>query len=158
MYLTPQFDTSRLESAMNGLIETARNDSIGQVAKTYGRELPLLYAKGIGGDGVAMHGYNSSYAARMGISSSPKTLKRSEGRLYDMVLEGNILTVTDSEITTTTKKGETRSVSARTVALGQQTGASGRWPYSNIMFGPNESLQETAAQELASYLTERIHA
>ncbi|MBU6232494.1 hypothetical protein KGP36_07730 [Patescibacteria group bacterium] len=135
-----RFDTSHLERTIIRLIEAARNDSIKQVSTTYIRELPKLYAQGLGGDGLPMPGYNEAYAKRLDIPLTPKTLKRSEGRLYDLVLDGDTVTVRDS----------------REISLGQQTGHSGDWAYSNVMFAPNETLQSQAAEELAHYLSERI--
>ncbi|HEY3874775.1 MAG TPA: hypothetical protein VGM92_04830 [Candidatus Kapabacteria bacterium] len=156
--LIPRFDTARMESVIHTLIDVAKNDSIPQVSTTYIRELPKLYAEGLGGDGLPLPSYSDSYAKRNSISLTPKTLKRTDGRLYDMVLDGNLLTVKESDFTSAKKDGTTRTVSSRVVAHGQQTGGTGKWGYSNIMFGANQPLQSQAAEELASFITERIAA
>jgi hypothetical protein len=145
------FDTRKLEADFQRIMNVMRSDSIPRVGKTYIEELPKLYAAGKGGDGLTFSDYNADYAKRMGIPVSPKTLKRADGRLYDMIMEGDMLTVRNSTFT-----GKYGNADTRDIALGQQTGGSGRWGYSNVMFGVNQSLQDQAAQELAHYITERI--
>ena len=147
MNFTVQADTSRAESLFTHLMDVVRNESVPRVGKTYIEELPKLFAKGLGGDGQQLPPYNTQYAHMLGIARSPKTLSRGSSRLYDLVMEGNLLTVADATIGT---------ANSRDVALGQQTGHSGDWPYSNVMFGLNDELQNIAAIDLAEFITERI--
>lgn len=125
------------------LTAIAEKESIPQVAKTHTRIITEKTSEGKNYKGERFHDYNAAYAKRLGISRQPKTLRRDKGRLYDLSLDDDTLTVPDE---------------AQAMALGQMTGVDGKWGYEHEFLDVSDETNEIASEELTDKIIELIHA
>ena len=150
------FDFSDLTDFLTHVTDVIENESIGQVAKTHTRIIQNYTLQGYDymGEKFAnwgdFHEGNSAYSpgqekirTALGFGTNVKDLRMGTGRLYDLQLDGDTLTVPDD---------------ARPIALGMVTGHSGGWPYDMDFLNVSDDTNEIASQELVEFLQGAIFA
>ncbi len=139
-------DLSGFEAFGKELLEVIEEHGISEVAKTHTREIQNLTMQGYDAQGNTFHAYNPEYAlerAAAGYDVNVKDLRRDKGRLYDLKLEDDTLTVPDD---------------AQQIALGQMTGHDGAWGYEHDFLDTSAATDELAGEELTEFIAEHIGA
>ena len=136
-------DLSEFERFQAHVRKVAEEESIAEVGKTHGRIIQELTAQGLDANRNTFHDYNPEYAIygrlKQGYPTSPKDLRKMQGRLYDFEVEDDTLTVKDNG-------------NARVIAAGQMSGAGGKWGYQHDFLDVSDETNETAADELIEFL------
>ena len=136
-------NTSAFDAMQEKILKIARDDSIEVVGSFHGQTIQHLTSFGVDANGKVFHDYSDAYAKRLKIAKQPKTLTRGKGRLYNLVVEGNVLTVADED-------------NARVIAAGQMSGAGGRWSYTHDFLDVSDETNEYAGDALAEHVIENI--
>lgn len=148
MTIAATIDTSALRAFNARIVHVAENEAVPQVAGT-GRRLVLeKTAAGVDAFDDTFALYSESYARRMGIPRSPKTLKRDEGRLYDL---SHCPDNTDAFFLTV-------PADVVPIARGQMSGGGGKWPYKHKFLTLSHTSLGVALRELTSHVRGRLHA
>ena len=148
------FDFSDLTSFLAHVVDVVEHESIPQVARTHTRIIQNYTLQGYDymGEQFAkwgdFHDGGGTYSpsqeairASAGYGTSVKDLRMGTGRLYDLQLDGDTLTV---------------PADAQDIALGQVTGHSGDWPYSHEFLNVSDDTNNIASHELAEFLQDEI--
>ena len=128
-----RIDTSSLDRFNRNLVEWIDDNAIQIVAEVHATRIHLLTGQGVSAFGEVVHDYNREYAHHLGIPVQPKTLNRGSGRLLDLRLEGNVLTVPEN---------------MQAIASGQMTGHGGSWGYVHDFLNVSNETIELSEQEL----------
>jgi hypothetical protein len=143
MDVAVQIDTANFEAANAKLLTLAREHSVPEVADVHKKSILSLTAQGLDAHGIPFHDYNLQYAfygrIKQDFTTSPKDLRKTKGRLYNIQLDDMLLTVEDED-------------NARVIAAGQMSGAGGRWAYVHDFLDASDDANEVAAVTLAEYL------
>ena len=139
------FDYTNLTRFFERLEAVIENESIPHVAGTHTRIIQNYTLQGYDYMGNPFHSPYSTGQARKrteaGYQTSYVDLRMGTGRLYDLALDGDTLTVPED---------------ARPIALGQVTGHSGDWPYAYEFLNASEDTNETAGKELTEFIIGEI--
>jgi len=140
MESAPYIDLGEFIDFQDHLLKTVQDHSIPQVADTHKRIILNLTDQGYDANEETFHDYSEEYAivrTKEGYAIHPVDLRKTGGLLNSLDLYGDTLTVDDDH---------------QAVALGQMTGASGKWGYERDFLDVSDTTNETASEDLAEFL------